>query len=42
MKNLSVVSVLAALSIVTLGFASAAETPTQKALGIGGLFFRVP
>ena len=44
MKNLSLLSVLAALLIVTLGSASAAEPAKegdmQKVLGIGGLFFR--
>ena len=44
MKNLSLLSVLSALLIVTLGSASAAEPPKehnmQKVLGIGGLFFR--
>ena len=44
MKNLSLLSVLAALFIVTLGLASAAEPPKgsdmQKVLGIGGLFFK--
>jgi hypothetical protein len=44
MKNLTLLSVLAAILIVTLGFASAAEPPKgpnmQKVLGIGGLFFR--
>ncbi|HEY0725939.1 MAG TPA: VOC family protein [Pyrinomonadaceae bacterium] len=44
MKNLSLLSVLAALLIATLGLASAAEPPKgpdmQKVLGIGGLFFK--
>jgi predicted enzyme related to lactoylglutathione lyase len=44
MKNLSLLSVLAALLIVILGSASAAEPAKgrdmQKVLGIGGLFFR--
>jgi predicted enzyme related to lactoylglutathione lyase len=43
MKNLSLFSALAALLVVTLSPASAAEPPKermQKVLGIGGLFFR--
>jgi len=44
MKNLSLLSVLAALIVVTVGSVSAAEPPKErkieKVLGIGGLFFR--
>jgi predicted enzyme related to lactoylglutathione lyase len=43
MKNPSRLSILAALVVLTLGSASAAEPtekPMQKVLGIGGLFFR--
>lgn len=44
MKNLLLLSALAALLVVTLGSASAAEPHNerniQKVLGIGGLFFR--
>ncbi len=44
MKNQSVLSVFAALLMISLGRASADEPSTaanmQKALGIGGLFFR--
>jgi predicted enzyme related to lactoylglutathione lyase len=44
MKNRSLLAVLAALLMVTLGSASADEPPkqpnSQKVLGIGGLFFR--
>lgn len=44
MKNLSLLSTLAAFLVVTLSAASASEPPKehnmQKVLGIGGLFFR--
>ena len=44
MKNLSLLSSLATILVVTLGSASAAEPDKernmQKVLGIGGLFFR--
>ena len=44
MKNPSLLPIVAALFVITLGSASAADPPKepdkQKVLGIGGLFFR--